>query len=380
MYRRKLTSDRHGTVMVLTVLCLFLIMAFSALVIDIGYLRNARSELQRSADAAAMASCWELGQQFAEGQTSSDITLAVQTEAAEFAGLNRVTRKQPSLEVGTDISLGYISDFSNRNAPMDTSDPTKFNAVKVRVRRTTGMNGQIRTFFGRVMGINGLDAQAQSTAVIIRDISGFEIPADGSNLDILPFTLDLPTWNALTVNGVGSDSYSWNPDTKTVASGSDSILEVNLYPQDTGSPGNRGTVDIGGSNNSTNDIARQIVHGISSSDMQAMGGSLEFDTNGELTLNGDTGISAGVKDELASIIGQTRVIPIFSSVSGNGNNADYTIVKWVGVRILAVKLTGPKKKKHLTVQPAPISSRGIIPGSPTSGTSEYVYSNAYLLR
>ena len=55
---------------------------------------------------------------------------------------------------------------------------------------------------------------------------------------------------------------------------------------------------------------------------------------------GDTGISAGVKDELASIIGQTRIIPVFSSVSGNGNNATYVIVRWVGVRVMAVKLTG----------------------------------------
>ena len=42
---------------------------------------------------------------------------------------------------------------------------------------------------------------------------------------------------------------------------------------------------------------------------------------GKLYLNGDTGISAGVKDELASIKGQPRIIPIFSTVSGNGNNA-----------------------------------------------------------
>ncbi|MEZ6119621.1 MAG: hypothetical protein R3C28_24060 [Pirellulaceae bacterium] len=65
-------------------------------------------------------------------------------------------------------------------------------------------------------------------------------------------------------------------------------------------------------------------------DMNAMGGTLEFDANGELVLNGDTGISAGVKDELASIVGETRIIPIFSQVQGPGNNADYTIVwlKW----------------------------------------------------
>ncbi len=98
------------------------------------------------------------------------------------------------------------------------------------------------------------------------------------------------------------------------------------------------------------------MHGISEADCNELGKPLIFDSNGQLTLNGDTGISAGVKDELASIIGQTRVIPIFSSVTGNGNNAQYRIVKWAGVRILAVRLTGAMSKKMVMVQPAPIIS------------------------
>jgi hypothetical protein len=101
-----------------------------------------------------------------------------------------------------------------------------------------------------------------------------------------------------------------------VATGSDGVREVNLYPQGTGSPGNRGSVDIGGSNNSTADIARQIVYGISPQDFEALGHPLTFNDDGNLFLNGDTGISAGVKDELASIIGQPRIIPIFQQVRG----------------------------------------------------------------
>ena len=64
-----------------------------------------------------------------------------------------------------------------------------------------------------------------------------------------------------------------------------------------------GTVDIGGANNSTSDLARQIREGMSAEDMADLassGRSLEF-TEGKLTLNGDTGISAGVKDDLVYI-------------------------------------------------------------------------------
>lgn len=68
--------------------------------------------------------------------------------------------------------------------------------------------------------------------------------------------------------------------------------------------------------------------------------SSKLDDNGELFLNGDTGISAGVKNELASIKGEPKLIPLFNQVNGPGNNATYSIVKFVGVRLMQVKLTG----------------------------------------
>lgn len=201
---------------------------------------------------------------------------------------------------------------------------------------------------------------ARVRAAFINNFAGFKTPSDGSNLQILPFALDENTWNSLA-SGNGGDNWKWNASTERVVAGCDGVREVNLYPQGTGSPGNRGTVDIGGSNNSTSDLARQIVHGISAQDMEDLGGDLEFNAQGTLTLNGDTGISAGVKDELASIIGEKRIIPLFSSVNGPGNNAQYTITKFVGVRILEVKLTGAMSGKRLMVQPANIAIKGGIP-------------------
>ncbi len=193
--------------------------------------------------------------------------------------------------------------------------------------------------------------QCTSTSVMAQSIKGFALPAGSAQkIAILPFALDLQTWNQAFEN-CSKDDYCYDESTQRVVTGSDGKPEVNLYPQGTGSPGNRGTVDIGGANNSTADLARQIVDGISEADLNELGKPLVFDDEGQLTLNGDTGISAGVKDELASIIGQTRVIPIFSSVTGNGNNAKYRIVKWAGVRILDVKLTGPMSKKMVMVQP-----------------------------
>ncbi|MCX7419077.1 MAG: hypothetical protein NT013_06010 [Planctomycetia bacterium] len=156
-------------------------------------------------------------------------------------------------------------------------------------------------------------------------------------------------------------NYSYNATTKAVSSGTDGIKEVTLYPDGTNTTaGNRGTVDIGSSNNSTADLSRQIRYGPNEADLAYFGGKVQIPASGLLALNGDTGLSAGIKDDLAAIIGQPRAIPIFRSVSGPGNNATYQICKFVGIRILFVQLTGSPSQKKVVVQPAPVFDGTII--------------------
>jgi hypothetical protein len=40
-----------------------------------------------------------------------------------------------------------------------------------------------------------------------------------------------------------------------------------------------------------------------------------------------------------------KIIPIYNSVYGNGNNSMYVIVKFVGMRILYVQVTGKDEPK-----------------------------------
>jgi hypothetical protein len=80
-------------------------------------------------------------------------------------------------------------------------------------------------------------------------VRGFNTPTGGSDaIDILPIAIDIETWNNMLAGG-GTDSYEYDVSSGEVRNGSDGIREFNLYPQGTGSPGNRGTVDIGGANN-----------------------------------------------------------------------------------------------------------------------------------
>jgi Flp pilus assembly protein TadG len=381
--------DRRGNVLVLTAFMMICLVAMLAFAVDLGYVYVSSAELQRAADAAAIAAAWELidTDYGATPNVTNDLPQA-RTIAAQFVAHNPVCNKSAEIEPNEgnsedgDIVFGYMSDVTNPVQPLDLASLTQANAVQVRVRRTTDLNGEVPFFFARALGFNSVANRAEATAAVANAFMGFETPDDGGNLDILPFALDEETWEDMLAGG-GNDQWTRTYDKGAkvwlVSGGSDGVREVNLFPQGIDSSGNRGTVDIGGANNSTDDISLQILEGISPADLAYHGGELKFNSEGKLFLNGDTGISAAFKDELESIIGQPRLIPIFSEVSQPGDNAIYTIVKFVGVSILDVKLTGSMASKRVTIQPAYCVTKGGIPTTGTSGT-QFIYSQPFLVQ
>ena len=379
MTSRSRYQKRRGNMLVLSAIMMILMLALLAFAVDLGYMVVSGTELQRTADAAAIAATWDLIDQDAVRGYDNSATLAdeARTTAAQYAGVNDVLKEGPSL-AQEDVTIGYLANPSDPTEELSVDGSNAPNVVRVRVRRAQAQNGVVPMFFARVLGIDGAANQAEATAAVLTNFGGIGSPGGTGNAEVLPFALDQQTWLDVLAGG-GTDDWTWNEETEQVTSGPDGIKEVNLFPQGTGSPGNRGTVDIGAPNNSTADLARQIVHGITPEDLEYVGGSLELDASGELSLNGDTGISAGMKEELDSIKGQPRIIPIFTQVSGNGNNAQYTIVNFVGIRVLEVKLTGPMSSKRVIVQPANIVIRGGIPSSGPK-VSWFIYSPVWLVR
>lgn len=390
MFKRikNLNPRRRGTVAVLACVLMVALMGMVAFAVDLGYLANSQAELQRSADASALAACLQLIYRGTPG-TPVDLSTNVQNApvvAGQYAGSNKVCASAPAL-AGADIVVGYVSNPTVSGGSVNTGvNKNLFNAVQVTVRRSSGQNGQIPTFFGNIFGVTGANGNATATAAFISNVGGFGIPQTSSgqgNLMLLPFALDQQTWNSMLAGDTSVSTDVWNYNSSgSVVSGSDGIREVNLFPQGTGSPGNRGTVNIGVSNNSTSIVVDQILNGISPSQMAMYPNSqLTFDSDGHLYLGANPGISAGFKSALASIIGQTRFIPIFDAVVGNGNNAEYEIVAFVGVRILDVDLTGSMSSKHLTVQPALVYTRGVVPNTTsTATTGYYIYTPVFLVK
>ena len=85
-------ENRRGAITVLAAFLMVVMLAFVALGIDIGYIAVARTELQRTADSAAMASAWEmLGQERLLGADQMNAVYSrARAKAAEYAQLNRV--------------------------------------------------------------------------------------------------------------------------------------------------------------------------------------------------------------------------------------------------------------------------------------------------
>jgi Putative Flp pilus-assembly TadE/G-like len=376
-------ARRRGNILGMTLVLMVVLIAFVALAVDVGFLYTMRAELQRTADAAAIAACWELIDQDGNpgAETTNALTIDARNKATQFAGLNKVGNDAPGLAT-EDVKVGYIADPGDPNQPMVSTPAGKLpNSVYVRVQRTNDQNGQVSLFFARAIGLAQQSIIAEATAAVRGGVIGWKMPGDGTNLGILPFALDVGTWDNLAT--FGTDTFSYNSNTKTVSRGPDGINEVNLYPDGgTGMPGNRGTIDIGNPANSTSDLERQVLYGLNADDLSYMGGTIQFNDDGVLPLQGDTGISAGLSDELLQIVGQPRILPLFNNVVGPGNNAQYSIVRWVGVRVMAVKLSSTAANKYVVVQPCNVVMKGGVYS--TTGESvhggDYIFSPVWLCR
>jgi len=391
-YTHKNGFQRRGSVMPLVAVICPALLAFAALSVDIGALYDAKAELQRCADAAALAGAGALIDERRlrnNGGMDLEIDMAARYAAYEYVTRNHVLGDGPTVSLnvlnrdGGDIVLGTLHDLSDYHETLSTVNPDDYNSVRVRVRRDAERNGPIGLFFARIMGVYTADVGAEATATFEDGVTGFKVTPNTSNADLMPFALSVDVWNAMMAgtHSMG-DHFSFDPDTGEVDSGSDGLDEINFYPGAGPTqlpPGNFGTVDIGGNDNSTSDIVRQLLEGVNADDLAHHGGELKLGDDGTLTLDGDTGMSVGFKDALEAIIGKPRIIPLFSNAVGTGDNAQFTIVGFAGIRILDVDLTGAPDSLYLMIQRANVSEDAAIT-EPGSHSSYLVYRSPRLTR
>jgi len=354
--------SRRAATLMLAGLLLALVLGIVAFAVDLGSIVLVRTQLQVAADSAAMSGAVRIA------ETGSDV---VET-AQHFAQRHSAGDRRVALDA-EDVELGRWS-FTTR--VFDPASPT-VNALRVTTRRDETSGGEAPLFCARVLGKQSHAVTAQAVAAFVDNFNGFRVPPH-KNLQALPLAIKNTTCEEMLA-GNGSDDWSWDPESGRVTPGGDGVAEAVLSPQATGAAGNFGTVDIGNPNNGTADLARQIRDGISAADLDSIGGSLELNENGTLEINGDPGISAGMKDELAAICGQPRIVCVYDRVAGPANNAQYRIVGFVGVRIMEVTSTGKQSEKRLVIQPACVVTQGGIPDDGPTPRSHQIVSPVCLV-
>ena len=372
--------------LVLSALTLVVVLAFVVFSVDLGFLALTKAHLQNASDAATFAAAIELSRGVgSDPELSSSGVASVGREAAfQVASSNASGEKATTfVDRNRDVRFGQLQWSPQSNSWVEVWNEAPFTLVEVTVHRETSNgvsspDGPVPLFFGPVIGHAFANLTVRSAAAIVPG-GGFRIDQNSSaKAAVLPIALDVDSWNQL-MQGNGNDNYTWNEALNRVDNWPDGTLEVDIYPTGNKSlpPGNRGTVDLGNPNNSTADLKRQIEEGLNADDLSWFGGTIRFDE--PLELNGDTGLSAGIESALKSVIGEVRAVPLFTSVSGPGNNANYVIDRFVGVRIMDVKLSGNPNTRRVVVEPAFFSDSTVVRGT-SEIRSDSIFTRPILIR
>jgi hypothetical protein len=417
---RRSRKSRKGTIAAITALLLLAILGLVACALDIGWIEMTRTQLQSAADASSLAGGTELidGLGYFATKTPDEVVDAATPVAIEFAGYNRNADLDSTLVDGDrDIEFGKATFESLDDGGCGCWKKTSasegaeyYNYVAVKVLRnqagSTAGDGPVPLFFAKIFGINEKSLRASATAAIL-PANGFRVD-EGSDdtADVAPFALKDELWERFRraqkyyddnpdldlsesnpdlesikdVDGPDPDAplfgalnednefvqLSFDDYTRTeaggVSSGADGTLETSIYTGKLDSPGNWGTVDFGGTNNSTSDLSRQIRDGLDADDLSYYDNNqIVLSIDDPLDANGDTGEYSPLKAPLEEVRGQCKAIALFRSVVNPGNNANFELVKFVSVTVVHVNLTGTPVDREVRVQRCTLVDDNAVP-------------------
>ena len=184
---KKTLENENGATMIFVAICIFMLVAFTALAVDISHLIVTRNELQNAADAGALA-----GARFLYVNNGSAVNTGANQIAIDAAVANISDNSAVEVIPG-EVERGHWSFTTKSFAPNETTtdpvdlwdvswqaldaDPNFINAIRVRTRR---QSTPVQSFFARIFGHQGF----QQTAVAVAYI--------GFAGTLQPFEADMP--------------------------------------------------------------------------------------------------------------------------------------------------------------------------------------------
>ena len=271
--------ERQGAIAVLFAMLIIPVIACVVFAIDVGYLNLVRAELQRAADAGALAGAAGMNPEI-NSLESFSFTVADPDAARPVAQLYvKYNEAGPYDGVSSGstfllIDLNLANDPAGNivlgrfNVPSDLSEPftvTMVGANSVQVCATLAeghANDPLSMFFAGVLGFPTANVGVTATATV-------------EYATLLPFTTSEEKWNTLATGGDG-DNFHYSPG--NVTSGGDSVPEIVIFPNFQWDgvdmpPGNFGALRIG-LKSGTTVVSYQIDSGPTQADLAYHGGTL----------------------------------------------------------------------------------------------------------
>ena len=356
--RRTLPGRRSGSVLVFSVFLMICLLAALALAVDLGYLMTVRTQAQRTADAAALAGAASL---YHPAGSLEEVVYHLPPEpqdaritARSFVRKNHaggrsvdVMLNETNIPTG-DIVVGRLNRPADRSELLDATAELP-NTVHVSVPLVEGhANGTVGLFFARALGVQTTGIRTSSSATVW-------YPA------LLPFATSIENWQSLDQGGTG-DEFTYRPGAGDfgVIGGPDGVREIIMFPGDWTEgdlpPGNFGVIQIGPDGLVLEALRRQVDMGPSVSDMELHGGEIWAGDQ----LEGLTGLKSATKHailggsvdgrQFSGMLGRPRRLPLYSEATGNGANSVFTIARFVGVRIMAIRMGGRWRTSYLDTE------------------------------
>lgn len=203
---RKLRRREDGTTLPIMAVYLLVAVGVLALVIDLGHIFLVKSELQRTADAAALAGALRLmtpSTGLTPGVMPASVDCSRAITAGEAVGTQNDTDGQPTTLANLAISLGTW----NGTAFTDTgcANPSQVNAVRAVASRTADI------YFGGILtGSNTINLSASAT-VLVGTVGG--LPPGYKTLPIAVDSDKLPSNGeklVLRLNPTPGDDGCWH--------------------------------------------------------------------------------------------------------------------------------------------------------------------------
>lgn len=312
--------DERGVTAVLTAIMAVVLLSIMAFVSDFGFAYANQRRIQNGADAAALA----VGKKIAAESLSVDDCTLVRTK------FNTALSRSYALSVfrqSADTTAALATGATGFDVSCETVAGTSGTAVvKVRGEQDSP------SFLGGLFGVTKVPVAQQARAIVA--------PVGGA-VGLRPFA----------ICRVFAEAIQNAPSTTFV---------VPITNADTGcgsASGNWAMLDFNGGSNPTGDMKSWILNGYDQ----------ELSVASPLTLAGDPGfnVNAATTEMDAMMTLNDIVLPVYTSVTGSGNNTQYTISGFLAVTPCRYSINNKSG-------PAPASVNPLCGALPLTPPSDYL--------